>query len=137
ADFQACWLAGVFLVLRHAAHRAEAVERIVPADGRMAVDDAVRPHDRAAADADVVADDAVGAHADIFGQLRRRGYDGGWMNAFGRHQLSSTTRMAHMILASATTSPSTVALAVYLHITRLMRSASTSSRNWSPGTTGL
>ena len=46
------------------------------------------------------------------------------------------SRSVHISSASAATCPSTVALPAYFQIERAMRTISTSSRSWSPGTTG-
>src|SRR5690606_32142393 len=135
ADLESGGLALVLLILRHAADRAKAVKDVVAADGGLPVYDAMRPHLAACPDAHARPHDTVGAHRDIVGQLGLGRHNGGGMDAPG-HQ-SSRARMAHMSLAAATSWPSTVAHALYLHMVRLRRSAETSSRSWSPGTTGL
>src|SRR5690606_24168949 len=99
------------------------------------VNNAMGSHHCAGTQRHMFAHDAVSADTDVVGDFRARRHNGGGMNEI-RHCHDSSTRIAHISLASAATWPSTVACAVYLPIERLMRSAETSSRSWSPGTTG-
>ena len=74
ADLEPRRLAGVFLVLRHRAERAELEDAVVAADRRVAFDDAVRADARALVDAHVRTNDGVGVDADRFAELRA-GFD--------------------------------------------------------------
>src|SRR5690606_24333877 len=136
ADLEPRRFTRVFFILRYAAYGAKAVKIIIGAHRRVAVDNAMRTHHSARTNDNMLSDDAVWADLHIVCNAGA-GRDNGSGVYQARHDYSSSTRMAHMILASATTCPSTVARAEYLQMERLMRSAVTSSRNWSPGTTGL
>src|SRR5690606_7859713 len=136
ADLEPGGFVAVFLVLGNAADGAETIEIVVCTYRGVAVDDTMRAHGGARPDHDVITDDAVWPDAYIAGDPGPGGNDRRRMDV-ARHSYSSSTRIAHMILASAASCPSTVACAVYLQMERLMRSAVTSRRSWSPGTTGL
>src|SRR5699024_709 len=135
ADGQCRRLARILFILRNTADGAESVKRVVTANSCMAVNNTMRAHFAAGPSSDVLSQNAVGTDADIVSQGSRRINDCGGVDQI-THAPSSNGRMAHMSLASATTCPSTLAEAEYLHMTRLMRSATTSRRSWSPGTTG-
>src|SRR5690606_25812986 len=125
ADFKRCLLAGVFFVLRVAANRAKPIEHIVFTDGGMAIDDAVLTDNATFSDRDICMDDRIGAYLHRGMQLGAIMNNRGRVDKFGH--CSSRSRIAHMIAASATTAPSTVARALYLQMTLLIRSAVTSS----------
>lgn len=65
--FEPGWFATVFLILRHSAYRAEPVEIIIDAYGRVAVYHAVRAYYRTLAYRYMFADDAERTYADIVG----------------------------------------------------------------------
>src|SRR5690606_20155410 len=79
ADHQARGLAGIFLVLRHAADRAEPVETVVAADGGDAVQHAMRADFRSGVDGDAGAHDTIGPDAHAAVDLRGRVDQGGGM----------------------------------------------------------
>src|SRR5690606_29028077 len=134
-DLELGGLAVVLFVLRHSTNRTKPVENVVPAYGGVPIDDAMRSNLCSRPDAHAGPHDAVRTDGNVFSQFGLRRDNGGGMDTPG-HQ-SSSARMAHISFAAATSWPSTVARALYLHMVRLRRSAETSSRNWSPGTTGL
>ena len=61
ADFQPRRLAGIFLVLRHLAQRAELEDVVVAPDAGVALDDDMRTDDGVVADLDMRTDDRIGA----------------------------------------------------------------------------
>src|SRR5690606_27723068 len=115
ADHERGRLAGVLLVLRGTADRAERMEHVVAADGRPAGDDAVRADRGVRADAHVALDDRVGSDANRAVELRTRVNDGARMDqGLAAHspsapRVGSTSRSVHMSSASALVWPSTLA----------------------------
>src|SRR5690606_18478708 len=119
SDFETGGLTPVLLILRHAADGAEPVEVVVGSDTGVTIDHAMRADLGAGPDTDVRADQTVRSDLDVGRELGSLRDDGCRMDV-GCHIQSSSTRMAHMILASATTCPSTVARVEYLQILRLI-----------------
>src|SRR5690606_20137208 len=142
ADHERGRFARVLLVLRRPADRTERMEDVVAADRRARGDHAVRSDRRVGADANVALDDRVGADANGAVELRARIDDGGRVDQGCAAHSSSTplarspSRSVHLSSASAVVCPSTLARPWYFQIGRATRVISTSSRSWSPGTTG-
>ena len=130
ADLQARRLALVLLVLRRVADRGELEHLAVPTDRGRPVDHRVRPHPGALADLDAVADDRVGPDLDA---LCNAGLGGNY-RARVDHDLTSG---ATIIVADATSLPSTSAIVENFQMPRIARSSVAFRTSWSPGSTGL
>src|SRR5207244_12488063 len=108
--------------------RTESATPLLSAYSSSPLDQHVRPDRAPLPYLDVLADDRIGSHRDSRGELRAGVNDGRRMNHIGRS--------VHKIFASAASASPTRASAPNFHRPRALRSTVTSSRSWSPGTTG-
>src|SRR5690242_1821140 len=129
ADHQFGALAGKLLVLRGTTDRGELADPVVAADPGGTLDYHVRADHGALADLHVRTDHAVGANGDVRADDRARIDLRG-----GVDHLSDLA--AHISSQLATSLPSTSERATNRPMPRISRLSETSSRNWSPGTTG-
>src|ERR1700733_6573719 len=152
AHFQAGALARERQILRIAADDGERMHVIVLAELRRTVHHGVRLKHAAVAELDIVAHHGARADADAGAEFRggrndRSGIDGPGIDFVhcalpagteaGGISVSRST-ILHMSVASAASSPFTVALPCSLQNPSVSRQATTSisRRSWSPGTTG-
>src|SRR6267378_56717 len=128
ADLERGRFTGVFLVLGGSAERAESVNPILNPYASSSLDQHVRPDRGPLPYLDVLADDRIGSHRYSRGELRSAMNDCRRVNHIGRS--------VHKIFASAASASPTRACAANFQSPRALRSTATSSRSWSPGTTG-
>src|SRR5207244_9810083 len=128
ADLERGRLPTVFLVLGRSAERTESENSILSSYARSPLDHHVRPDRGPLPYLDVHADDRIRSHRYSRGELRAGMNDGRRVNHIGRS--------VHRIFASAASASPTRASAPNFHRPRALRSTVTSSRSWSPGTTG-
>src|SRR5881396_3446750 len=128
ADLERGRFAGVFLVLGRPAERAESENSVLSAYASPPLDHHVRPDRGALPYLDVLAYDRIGSHRHPRAELRSGMDDGRRVNHMGRS--------VHKIFASAASASPTRAWAANFQSPRALRSTATSSRSWSPGTTG-
>src|SRR5690606_39167140 len=134
AEHQPRGLVGVLLVLGCRAQRTELEDAVVAADHRRPFDGHVRTDLGAGADHDVRADHGKGADADILRDLRLRIDDGCGMDSRLAHWNSLA---AHISSATVTGLPSTSATPLNFQTPFTVRTSSTLSTSWSPGSTGF
>ncbi len=128
ADLERGRLPAVFLVLGRSAERAESENAILRSYARSSLDHHVRPDRGSLPYLDVLADDRIRAHRYSRGELRAGVNNGRRVDHIGRS--------VHRIFASAARASPTRASAANFQSPRALRSTTTSSRSWSPGTTG-
>lgn len=80
SDLERGGLAGVFEVLRFPADRGEGEEFIVFPEGGSAFENDMRMEDTIIPEGHVLANDGIGAHADVLSELGLGGNDGGRMD---------------------------------------------------------
>ena len=129
ADLEARRLARVFLVLRRVADRGELEHLVLAPERGRPVDHGMRPDPAAVADLDAGADDGERADHDAFADLRIRRNDRARID-------QGLTSGATIMVADATSWPSTSATVVNFQMPRIARSKVAFSTSWSPGTTG-
>src|SRR6266568_3501646 len=128
ADLERGRFAGVLLVLGRSAERTESENPILSPYASPPLDHHMRPDRGPFAYLDMLADDRIGAHRYSESELRSGMNDGRRVNHIGRS--------VHKIFASAASASPTRAWAANFQSPRELRSTATSSRSWSPGTTG-
>src|SRR5205823_827053 len=117
ADLHRGGLARVFLVLGRRADRREVEDAVAPADAHAAVEHDVRAEPASLAHFRVLAYDRVGADLDVRGEPRARVHQRAGMDP-AAHKPDG--RVARRIVASATTSPATLATQENLPMPRSM-----------------
>ena len=123
ADLQPGRLAGILLVLRHFADGAELENSVVAADAGMAADDDMGADPGVVADLDMLADHRIRPDLDSCAESRAGMDDGRGMD------VHSVERSVHISSASAAICPSTLAVAAYFQMLRLLVRIETSKIN--------
>ena len=109
ANFHAGRFASIFQILVNFTDGSELIDLVVAANFGMTVDDNVRFQYGAFADFDVSANNTKRANVDVSANNGAFFYNGGRMNKGGFITYQASRLRAHIIVASQTTFPSTVA----------------------------
>src|SRR6185437_7983781 len=135
ANHQLAAFAVIFLVLRITANGRVRADVVVASDPARTPDQCVRAHATARPDLHFGADHGQRTDGHVVGKLGARIDDRSLVDVgVGRtHRVDS----AHISSQVAASLPSTTARAVKMPMLRIRRFRVTSSRSWSPGTTGL